>query len=278
MRLKIMLSIALIMFLAACNRQPNTSVGSVDTPWGDGPQVWMVKPLSELQPSSETVLVGLEFPKALTLAEAKAAGEGTNLRVRVLYFSTESGGGSFAKPEAISFDEAFGTAYDFLNSIAGQQASVVTDAANQFLGLNGQMSSQSLQGFSLETLSNSSQTIKALEGSDELSLQAKELVVAKRENEAIALAAKDEAEAIYGIQIEGTVNDILTYAERVQASGYTTEEWQLYNTITPKLPTELSEQRAAYQVWKAGDFSSKQLYEESIAALKYYEITLEGVK
>ncbi len=282
MKPKSLLSLVLIVVtLAACSGQPNTSIGSVTPPWGNGPQVWITKPLSNLNSSADNILVGLALSDTLTLAEAKVASEGIPLKMRVIYFATESGGGSFAKPEAVSFDEAFGTAYDFLNSIAGQQANVVSQEASKFLGLNSsgeQISSQSVQGFNVQNLNNPTLAIQALEASPELSSQAKELVVVRRENEAISLAAKDEAAIVYGMQIEGSAKDILAYAERVKATGYTDEEWQLYNAIQPKMPTELELARKAYDAWKTGESSSDELYQESLTALEYFNIGLGGAK
>ena len=272
-------AVLLVGILAACGRTTDVDDSSASAgvaPWGDGVQSLQTKSLATLESSEEPLLVALTFPKALTLEEAKLAGEGTLLKARVIYFSTESGSGSFAEPEAVSFDDAFSTAYSFFESIAAQQADAIKEQAVKLL--SGEASELSLQGVSLQSLSDSEQGIKTLQSSPKLAEVARNLVISKREREAVVSASQDQAAIVTGVQIEGGVEDIKLYADPVQAVGYTEETWELFNAIRPKVSNDLTQQRAAYSAWEGKDFSASELYEKTLSALDYYDIDLGGVQ
>ena len=214
------------------------------------------------------MLVGLSFERSLTLEEAKLAAEGTSLKVRVIYFTNESGSGSFAEPQAINIDEAFDTAYSFFGDIASQQTEVIQEQANSWLSMQSPSSSE--MDLTNASLKVPGVGIAALNASPELRNLARNLVFAKREHLAVVQAAANQSEVVTGIQIKGTVEDIKQYAQKANATGYTEETWELFNTIRPKVTAELASQRSSYREWEASEPTTQELYDDVLEALEYF--------
>lgn len=260
----------IILFMTACSQKINLqqSTGASSSTYTG--MYLQAKPLSELPDSSEEALVALTFSKALTFAEAQDAMEGMNLKVRSIYYTNGIVSGTMGEPQAISAHEAFLKVQNLFKDAAFQDRERLTNDIQTFR--ESSLFNIISQDVAIDNPANrnSELAIQLLSNSSELREAAQLLTVQYRLIRYFEESVNNTKGVVVGIQVQGSLQDIKTYARKLPTVGYTDEYHELYSSLRPKLPAEIQSIMAQQATM---DTSAEKLYADVIEATTYLGIS-----